>query len=253
MKPLAIRARRNPQAGMTLLEMMIAVTLVSMLSVGMLMSLRMGLRTMEKVDQRLYDNRRVISVNRILDSQIAGLMPVAAECMASGQLGPRISFFQGEPQSMRFVSSFSMQEGARGYPRILEYRVIPGEEGGFRLIVNELLFTPDFSVGQLCIGMAPHPLLGGQLAPQFVPIQPGPNSFVLADKLQGVRFLFRESLKEPPYERWLPVWAKNDALPSAIRIELASLPSEQVRLPLVSVTAPVRVTKEPLGPYTDMP
>ena len=56
--------------------------------------------------------------------------------------------------------------------------------------------------------------------------------------------VYRETLVDPPFERWVPVWLK-DTLPSAIRIEMIPLPSDKMRLPLVTVTAPVRITKDP--------
>ena len=77
-------------------------------------------------------------------------------------------------------------------------------------------------------------------------------SFVLADKLAYVKFWFRETLKEEPWERWVPVWSKK-VLPSAIRIEMVPLPVERLRLPLVTVTAPVRITRDPLDTYVDLP
>ena len=40
--------RRRPQAGVTLMELMIAITLLSMISVGMLFALRIGLNAYSK-------------------------------------------------------------------------------------------------------------------------------------------------------------------------------------------------------------
>ena len=46
----AQKARRNQRAGFTLLELLIATLLLSLLSVGIVMSLRVGLSAMNKVD-----------------------------------------------------------------------------------------------------------------------------------------------------------------------------------------------------------
>jgi hypothetical protein len=238
---------------MTLVEVMIAVTLVSLISIGMVMAIRIGFNTQEKTTQRLYDNRKLVAVNGIIDAQINAIMAVPAECIANGG-GPtaKVSFFQGEPQSMRFVSAYSLQEAHRGYPRILEYQVVPGERGeGFRLVVNEHYYTGPFSTGAFCTGLGPHPLAPeGAQVPQFLPIQTGRQSFVLADRLAFCRMTFREKLKEPPYERWVPVWGK-PYLPSAIRIEIQSLPQDRMRLPLITITTAVRVTRDPLDTYVD--
>ena len=233
--------------GVTLIELLIAVTLVSLLSTGMLIAIRLGLSTMERVNDRLYGNRRVMSVNRIIDSQIAGLVFARADCIATGNKAESITFFQGESSTMRFVSTYSLDEAARGYAKILEFQVIPGEREGVRLVVNEQVYAGPLSTGRLCLGLRP----GGPNnlpMPAFVPVQTGPQSFVLADKLAVCRMLYREALPDPPFERWVPVWTK-ELLPSAIRIEMTPLPSDKMRLPLVTVVAPVRETRDPRIPY----
>ncbi len=244
-------ARSSEQRGMTLMELLISISLVSLISVGMLMAIRIGFNTQEKTNQHLYDNRRLVAINRIIDAQIGGIMAVPAECVASGAVSNKISFFQGEPQSMRFVSAYSLEEAHRGYPRILEYQVIPGEfNQGVRIIVNEHYYNGPYSTGAFCSGIGEHPL-ATEPTPRFVPIVASQRSFVLADKLSYAKLWFREAMKEPPYERWVPVWSKA-YLPSAIRIEMAPLPVNRLRLPLVTITAPVRITRDPLDTYVDM-
>lgn len=234
--------RRAAQAGFTLIELLIAITLLSLLSVGILIALRVGLSAMNKADARLMGNRRVAGVERILEQEIAGIMPVTAECQATGGApSGRVTFFQGAPQSMRLASSFSLQEGSRGMPTILEFQVIPGENGvGVRLVVNEHLYTGPRGAGIFCTG--------GQPTPLFVPIQTGPASFVLADKLAYCRFSFRELLPPPQTARWTAEWTKQ-ILPNAIRFEMAPLNPDPSKLEPVTLTIPVHVTRLPLENY----
>lgn len=236
------RGRRAAQAGVTLMELLIAVTLMSLLSVGILIALRVGLSAMNKTDSRLTGNRRVTGVERVLEQQIAGIIPVTADCLgASDTPSARIAFFQGEPESMRFVTSYSLQEGSRGMPMILEYQVIPGENRqGVRLVVNEHLYTGPRGAGLYCAGGGP--------ALQFVPIQTGPDSFVLADKLAFCRFSFRQLVPPPEQARWVQRWTL-PALPNAIRIEMAPLAPDASRLEPLTLTIPVRVTRLPMEPY----
>jgi hypothetical protein len=176
-------------------------------------------------------------------------MPVTANCHPPGEeFGPRISFFQGEPQSMRFASTYSLQQGARSLPMILEFQVIPGENGeGVRLVVNERLYTGPRGAGQFCTGYGPDPETGNQ-GPQFIPIQVGAGSFVLADKLAACRFSFRDSGPPGAEPKWLTHWTQA-VLPGAIRIELAPLKPDAANLHPVTLTVPVRVTRKPLEPY----
>ena len=62
----------NPESGVTLIEILIAVSLLSLLSVGMLIAMRIGFNTMDKVDTRLISNRRVSYARRIIENEIAG-------------------------------------------------------------------------------------------------------------------------------------------------------------------------------------
>ena len=239
--------KARSKAGVTLLELLIAVSLVGLLSVGILMALRVGINAMEKTNGRLMSNRRITGAQRVIEQQVAGMIVTMADCRSGAGAAPaKRTFFQGQPQSMRFVSSYSLQEASRGYPRILEYQVIPGDQQqGVRLIVNELLYTGPASTGQLCLGSNPDG--PGTL---FRPIVIGPQSFVLADKLAFCRFLYQAPAPPPRRKAWGPVWTRKD-FPLAIRIEMAALEPDLSKLPMVSFTAPVRVNKNPIFMYVD--
>ncbi len=241
--------------GVTLMEVLIAVSLLSLLSVGMLMAMRVGLNALGRANDRLMQNRRVVSVERILESQIAGLMPVMAQCMVNEQGGRlRMPFFQGEPQAMRFVSSYSLQEAWRGQAQVLEFQVIPGENGrGVRLVVNEIPYANPFLAGLLCMGRTPDPATGTTV-PRFRPIETGPRSFVIADRLAECRFMYQgpPPPNAPPQapDLWRPVWIL-DQWPTAVRVEMAPLEEDTAHLRPVTVTAPLRIRRSPEIAYGD--
>jgi len=236
------------QAGVTLMELLIAVTLMSLLSVGIVISLRVALSAMNKTDTKLMSNRRVASVERILQQQIAGIMPVTAECQTTGEAPPaKVAFFQGEAATMRVASSFSLQEGSRGMSVMLEYQVIPGEDDqGVRLVVNEHLYTGPRAAGLFCLGVARDEATNTEFT-RFVPVQIGAGSFVLADKLAYCRFSYRE-YTPPKDPRWLLRWTR-PVLPTAIRVEMAPLVPDASRLQPITLTLPVRVNRFPLERY----
>ncbi len=242
-------ARQN--AGVTLIELLIAVLLLSLLSVGIVITLRVALSAMNKSESKLMTNRRVSSIERILDQEIEGIMPVTADCQPRPDVvGPTMTFFQGETQSMRLASTYSLQQGERGLPMILEYQVIPGDEGeGVRLIVNEHWYTGPRGAGIYCLGPGgASEDEGGPPGPRFAPIAIGPDSFVLVDKLAYCRFSFRDPRMPGQTPIWVQRWVK-DVLPSAIRIEMAPLAPDLGRLQPVTLTIPVHVTRLPLVPY----
>lgn len=235
---------RDREAGVTLIELLIAVTLVALLSVGMLYAMRVGVNALDRSNARLMQNRRVASVERILEQQIANIMPVTAICATENGPPTRIAFFQGDAATMRFVSAYTLHEGGRGNANMLEFQVVPGENGeGVRLVLNEVLYSGPQSTGATCLGNAP-----GGGGPIFRKVEIGPSSFVLADKLAYCRLLFRESEPAPTPSRWLVHWSK-PILPEAIRIEMAPLDPEAARLNLFTLTVPLHVTRWPLDSY----
>ena len=243
--------QRNPQSGLTLIEVLIAVTLLSVLSVGILMAMRVGLDALHKANSKLMDNRRVAGAQRVLEQQIAGFLPVNALCSGNPDAPPeKIVFFQGAEQSMRMVSTYSLSEAWRGQPRILEYQVVPGEEGhGVRLVVNEIPYTGPLGAGQLCMGMALDQTLGINV-PRFRPIQVGPQSFVLGDKLAFCRFSYLEPAEPPKIERWRPDWVLHK-WPLGVRVDMAPLVDNPARLRPLTITAAIRIHRSPEINYDD--
>jgi prepilin-type N-terminal cleavage/methylation domain-containing protein len=242
--------RRNRARGVTLIELLIAITLLSLLATGLLFAMRIGLNAMESANRRVMTNRRTLGAHRILEQQVAGFVPAFAQCRAPGAPGgPRVPLFQGTPNVIRFVSTYSLQESSRGYPRLLEYFVIPGDNNeGVRLVVNETLYTSSFSAGELCLPPMPDPVTGIPM-PVFRPPEPRPGTFVLADRLAYCRFWFEEALPPqtpaqiPP--KFVPVWAKPGLWPRSIRIEMAPLQPDPSRVQPMSFAAPIRVTRQP--------
>lgn len=227
--------------GITLMELLVSISLLSLLSVGILFAFRIGLDAMTRTNSRLMSNRKVLGVERILEQQIAGFVPTRADCRVAPHLPPQqLPFFQGEPETMRFVSTYSLQEASRGYPRILEFQVIPGDQGpGVRLVVNEHLYSGSPSTGRFCAGFL-----------RFYPVQIGADSFVLADKLAHCRFFYRQEMDLPQRPLWHPRWTK-EFTPSAVRIDMAPLEADPAKLQVPSIIAPFRVDRDTMMRYTD--
>jgi prepilin-type N-terminal cleavage/methylation domain-containing protein len=232
--------RRKSQTGVTLLEVLVAVTLLSLLSLGMLLAMRLGLSAFVKTDDKLMQNRRVAGAQRVLEQEIEGLVPVAAPCTGGG---PKFGFFQGQPNQMRLVSTFSLQEGWRGRPQILELFVAQGEEG-LRLLVNESPYMGPAAAGQLCLGLS-------ETGPQFAMAVATPKSFVLADKLAVCRFLYLVPPQDPQGTPvWQPVWT-GKGWPLGVKVEMAPAEPSPARLQPIAVVAPLYIHRSPEIPYAD--
>jgi hypothetical protein len=236
---------------MTLIEVLVAVSLFGLLSVGILESLRVGINAMERGNDRMMENRRAAYAARILQAELAGFMPELAVFRVSPQSALQsMPFFQGEPDTSRFISTYSLQAASRGAPQILEFHVIPRDDNhGVRLIVNELPYTGPASTGALCLGYAMSEPGSTVRIPLFRPVEAGPNSFVLADKLAYCHFAFLSArYLQPPV--WVDHWTQF-SWPIAIRFEMQPLDPDPSRLQPMTVTAAIHVTKDTTLNYAD--
>jgi len=237
------------RSGVTLIEILIAVSLLSLLSVGVLVAMRIGFNTMDKVDSRLVTDRRVSNARRIVENEIAGFTYTLAEFRPRPDAPPMaVPFNQWEPQTMRFVTAYSLQDAWRGRPQIAALQVIPGADGkGVRLIVNEAPYTGPPQAGQQVEGIDSDNTI------HYSNVLPGPQSFVLADRLAYCRFTYLEPLGVPPYQRWRPDWLNGQQLPQGVRIEMAPLDATPTDLHVSTVTVALHVNRTPGTFYADTP
>jgi len=231
------RATSAHQRGFTLIELMISITLVAALATGMLMAMRTSLLSLEKINARLQFNRRVMGMERVLTRQIGGVMPVVSNCGTTP-----VPIFRGTSDALRMVSSYSMEQGARGYPQFDEFQVVKSAEG-VRLIVTEHLYTGPSATAPFC---------GGE---QSMAADVAPASIIVADRLASCTFSYREAISDaPPSSKWLASWNVNGDqpdLPAAVRIEMMPLDSSPALLPVMNVTVPIHVTRQVRPWYAD--
>jgi len=186
--------RRESRRGVTLIELLVAMTLFSLLSVAAFFSLRTGISTLDRTRAHVAQSRRQLGAQRAIERIFAGLVPVPAEYSRD-----RVElFFQGQPGQMRFCTMHSLAGGVRGAPTIVELALYQN-----KLVVNEFPFLGPLSAGA-----------------RIGPVLAGPRSFVLADNLPaagGFFYLDRGPQENP--DLWRREWP-NGYLPRAIRVDL---------------------------------
>lgn len=226
---------RRAQRGFTLIELIVAITLVAAIAVGLLMSMRTALLAMDRIQARLDENRRATTLQELVYNQLGAAMPVAGTC--NGSPSPT---FRGTASALLMVSSYSIEEGARGYPRIVSYRVEPERGGTVRLVSDEFLFSGPLST-------APYCLPGGIMRP----IADRPETLVIASGLTSASFSYRimnslTALGGP----WQNEWISPD-LPAAVRIDLTPARPDPSGMPVVPITVPLHINRQYGEPYAD--
>ena len=213
----------SAERGVTLVELMIAITLVAAIVAGLLFAMRTSLLAYQKLNGRLEDDTRAMRIEQALERQISGLVPLVRDC-------PGI---KGDEQSLRFVSAYSLAEGSRGYLRVVEYVVAPDlSGGGVRLMMNERLYSGRCSPDP--------PLIDGE-------------SMEAAGKLKYCRIGYREFFADNMMAgNWVARWDR-PTLPGAVRIEMAPIDVSVTRLPMLTLNVPVRITRDLGTVYVDEP
>ncbi|MBS1857763.1 MAG: prepilin-type N-terminal cleavage/methylation domain-containing protein [Acidobacteria bacterium] len=231
--------KRHARAGVTLIELLVAVTLFALLSVGMLYAFRIGIMAYQRTQTHLMDNRRVAGAQHILLEELQNMVPVTVACGGEGP--PSVPFFQGEPEAMRLVSTYSLQGAARGMAQILEIFVAPADAGhGVRLLVNEIPYGGPMAAGRLCTAPG-----------HYLPVTATEKSFVLADNLAYCKFSYQfVPLDLVPERVWLPRYP-GKTWPRGVRIDMAPLVPNPASLQPISVVAVIRVHRNPEVQYGD--
>ena len=231
--------KRRPDSGLTLIEVLVAISLLSLLSVSILTALRVGTAAWESANRNLMLDRRIATANAIFHAELEGVFPAWAEFEnPATRTQETFLFFEGRPQSMRFVTSYSLEGGPRSGLRIVELQVVPGPKGR-RVLLNEQPYSPR-GAGRLINAVIRDRSASG-ITLQFLPILAQASSFVIADELEGCAFSYLgENMPNEP-QRWTPVWPEVYRLPSAVSIQLAPKQNSP-RLQPVTVTVPIRST-----------
>ncbi len=219
----------NRRRGVTLIELLVAMTLFSLLSAAVLFSLRTGLNSLSRVRDRVAQSRREIGAERAFDLLVSGMMRTTAFYQQPGQTTvSQTFFFQGEPGLMRFVTANSIEQGVRGQPKVVEVAVVPREKSdGFRIVVQERPYTSPFVPGSLIVGQFLDPVIGYPVL-QFRPFAGGGRLFVLADRLRSARFEYLERIDYAP-SVWRPQWIQTAFWPAAVRVAQEPLGPEPRR------------------------
>lgn len=206
--------------GLTLIEVIIALT-VTALVVGILLSaLRLGHRSQEKGSQRQELSQRV----RILADRVSWLIRGAYPYAISGAEG-KVVYFSGSPGSVGFVTtSVERAQGTLEDRAGLKWvRMFAEEERG--LVIEEKVYFGEevFERG-------------------------GGSQYVLDPTVKSVEFQYLDVDEKEGIEEWTDEWDPEDReyLPSAVRVSMV-LEEDGGEFLMPPVVAAIRANMRPVG------
>ena len=132
------------EAGFTLLEMLIAVTLVALMAVSLWAVFRISIRSWSRGTEFIDANQRHRSVLDLVQKQMASTFGVFKQ--ADPQLGsPPALYFSGTENSLRFVSLNSLRFQESPGLTLVMYEVAQDASGDFSLVERETRYLGQIS------------------------------------------------------------------------------------------------------------
>lgn len=209
--------RRSPvsaisvAAGFTLVELLLALTLMSMLLALAYGGLRASTRATDKGQAILEDSGRIRMAHQFVRKQLNQMAPLAfAE---DEQDGGRV-VFEGDSRSIRYVAPMPGYLGFGG-PQVQELTVIPGDDG-YVLVLS-------------------HALLQGFEEENLYIREP----IVLMEKIESAEFSFLSRDETGEIVGWADRWQEPGILPEAVSLAIEFTEDVYIQWPLL--TAAVRV------------
>ncbi|MBN2337377.1 MAG: prepilin-type N-terminal cleavage/methylation domain-containing protein [Acidobacteria bacterium] len=188
------------ESGFTLLELIVALTLVALMAVALWAAFSISLRSWSTGTARIeagQAHRYVLDTTR---KQIASAYPLQADATGTQPAAPSPVFY-GRSDGLLFVSLSSRRFFESPGLTLASYRAVPDDGGRVALVAGERRYT------------------GGEVDPEAPP-----EGSALFDGLAECVFEYFDPGQEPGEARWVPEWdgSASGTLPAAVRLTLVS-------------------------------
>ena len=219
---------RYHERGFSLIEMIVAVTLVALMAVGLWAVLRISVRSWSRGTEYIDTSQRHRSVLDLVKKQMASIygLVVPADPQAGGVVYP---LFSGAPTSIQFISLNSLRFQDNPGLTMVSYDVIQGRQGDYTLVERE----------QQYLGMDP-----GRESPFDRKDQVVTTVF---EDLQSFTFEYFDPGASDRASRWVKEWNARELgrLPAAISMTMIAQDS---RGGLLNRQMVIPVLAEPYDP-----
>jgi general secretion pathway protein J len=197
---------RAPEAGFTLLELLVAITLLGLLMAALFGGLRLGARVWERADVRLDASMRTQVVQDFVRQRLTEMLPLETTPPELADAAVSEPAFVGTTAAVRFASSVPENLGA-----------------GIHLMELTLAESGDVE-GAADLVLRWRPLeLDGQTA-----VEVAPEQRVLIENVEALELSYFGAVDPAQPPGWWQTWDGEAALPRLIRLRL-SFPENDAR------------------------
>lgn len=188
------------ESGFTLLELIVALTLVALMAAALWAAFSISLRSWSTGTARIeagQAHRYLLDTTR---KQIASAYPLQAQSTGTQPAAPSPVFY-GTSEGLMFVSLSSRRFFESPGLTLAAYRAVPDDGGTVALVAGERRYT------------------GGEVDPEAPP-----EGSALFNGLAECVFEYFDPGREGDEARWVPEWdgSASGALPAAVRLTLVS-------------------------------
>ena len=204
-----ISRRRTRNSGFTLIEVVIAITLMAVLMAVLFEGLRLGANAWRRGQQKLEENAAIVAGQDLLARQVAGARP---RTLTEKEDEKQVQFvsFRGSQSEARFLTAESWQSDRTRPLFVARYRVAALRQGGNQLFISERGVT-DVASMQLALSANP----------AFNPIE-ATTSFEqpIGSPAQAIALAYLQPATVQAPQQWVSDWIaeKHDDMPRAIRV-----------------------------------
>jgi len=175
----------KPQHGVTLIELLVAITLMGFVSLGLLFAMRLGIGSWQRGDARLAADRAVVAAGDLITAQLSSAQARNVDWVQGDQ---RMQFllFEGGADRLHFLTSYSVASRGRGGSWLAEYWFEHDARNECRLLYNEYPFGSDRDAAAVVEQLVPD--RSGQLFVQYRAPHAGPNTRILYTGIHDCAF-----------------------------------------------------------------
>jgi general secretion pathway protein J len=194
----------DSSAGFTLLELLVAITLLGLLMAALFGGLRLGARAWEHSEERVDEVARLQVVENFLRDRLAQAYPLVIEDPG----GPARLAFEGHPDALRFMTLLPEQLGT-GFA---EFVITVVDHGDGRDLVVQWRRVDDPS----------NPLESTEEEPQ---------TKVLLERIEALELAYYGALDRGARASWQEQWLEAQALPDLVRVRITFGQDDRRRWP----------------------
>ncbi|MCZ6482700.1 MAG: prepilin-type N-terminal cleavage/methylation domain-containing protein [Alphaproteobacteria bacterium] len=224
MKPAPMKKAANRrQRGFTLLEILIAMTLLGLLMAMLFGGLRLGTRAWEASDVRSADLARLEAVQGFIRRALTGAYPLLGT--GDGDAKRQIAF-TGGAQAVAFTALMPAHFGVGGF-----YTITLAVEDGAedkRLIFRRQLYRPDAD------GAPPPPAAGDE-----------EKEKVLLEGISKAGFSYFGAADKDETPSWRDEWREMKSLPDLVRLSLTFADKDKRAWPELVIAPRISATTAP--------